>query len=129
MSLAALPDSGETRCPSRTSGAGGGAPLGSRVPLGSGHLNAGKPGAAPEVFGIDAALLERSVNPRLQHLVGQQIMIAALTNGPEEAISDSDATNWPSSVHGVGQVVLAFDQHVADRVDLGEDRCSGWGCR
>ena len=102
--------------PSSSVGAGGGAPLVNRCRWGPGTERR-QTGVAPELLGIDAALLEGGVDERLQDLVRQQVDRMTLKYGPEATASPSDAANWPTYVR-LDQVVLALHQDVADRVQL-----------
>src|SRR5690349_23271024 len=74
----------------------------------------GQTGAAPEVLRVDATLLEGGVDPRLQDPIRQQV-------GQDYLEVRSRCDGFPQRCReladvreGLGQVVLACYQHVAD---------------
>ena len=81
-----------------TGGAGGGAPLGNRVPLGSGHRNSGNAALRQKFSGSMPRFLKAASTHGCEIWYGRRLCRTTLKNGPEAMASFSDGRNLPTSV-------------------------------
>src|ERR1700756_4384794 len=85
--------------PSSTGGAGGGAPLGNRVPLGSGHRNSGRPALRQKFSGSMPRFLKAASTNGCRIWYGARLLRITLKNGPDPMASFNDGRNLPTSVN------------------------------
>ncbi|SHT88781.1 Uncharacterised protein [Mycobacteroides abscessus subsp. abscessus] len=98
--------------PSSFGGAGGGAPLAKRVPLGSGHCASGRPALRQKSSGFSPRFLNAASTNGCISCGGRMFSTMTLKYGPEAMASDSEATNLPA------------DTRVSDRSCLRATRMS-----
>ena len=80
--------------PSDTGGAGGGAPLGNRVPLGSGQRNSGRPALRQKFSGSIPRCLKAASTNGCKIQYGSRLDRTILKYGPDATDSPNDAANW-----------------------------------
>ena len=73
--------------PSNTGGAGGGAPLGNRVPFGSGNRNAGNPALRQKFSGSILRFLNAASTNGCRIQYGSRFTSCTLKYGPEDTVS------------------------------------------
>src|SRR5579875_2199786 len=94
--------------PSNTGGAGGGAPLGNRVPLGSGNRNAGSPALRQNSSGSRPRFLNAASTHgcRIQPGVSKKLASDTLKYGPDATVSLKAAMVLESRVTAVARSSL-----------------------
>src|SRR5258706_74040 len=75
---------------------GGGAPLGNRVPLGSGHRNSGSPALRQKFSGSRPRFLNAASTNGCMIWPGARLCKTVLKNGPDAIESFSDGRNLPT---------------------------------
>src|SRR6202008_480199 len=91
---AATAGPGGSGVPSSAGGAGGGAPLGNRVPLGSGQRNSGRPALRQKFSGSIPRFLKAASTHGCKIQYGSRLDRTILKYGPDATDSPSDAANW-----------------------------------
>ena len=92
--------------------------VGLALAIGIGELEGRQTRIAPELFGIDAALLECGVHPWLQDLVGHQVDDQHLEVRARPDGLGQRAHELRGGDQYIGQIRLVLHQHVTDRLQL-----------